>query len=148
MRHEGATYANGQAPDQATTRPRAGAGSHQRTSQSQGTQASLETGHTEDYRLQPTTQLVGCQVRLTVSKPRKRGTDTGMSESEGESLRESNPNSAGPDTASGGMGVSSERTGDAGPFEGVTNGVKHEENPEGLDPKAGYPSLDPRSSGG
>lgn len=91
-----------------------------------------------------------------------------MSESPDESLRESNPNSAGPDTASGGMGVSSERTGDAGPFDGVTDGLKdtatrdedpprgdlppeqrpdqHEENPEGLEPKAGYPSLDPRST--
>jgi 8-oxo-dGTP pyrophosphatase MutT (NUDIX family) len=87
--------------------------------------------------------------------------------SDEEPLRGSNPNSAGPQTASGGMGVSSERTGEAGPFEGVTDGLKDtstrdeepprdelppeqrpdqdEENPEGLRPKAGYPSLDPRS---
>jgi hypothetical protein len=93
-----------------------------------------------------------------------------MTESDAEDLRESNPNSAGPQTASGGMGVSSERTGDAGPFEGVTDGLKDtsvaddetpreelppeqrpdqpEENPEGLEPKAGYPTLDPRSSDG
>jgi hypothetical protein len=91
-----------------------------------------------------------------------------MSESDPEDLRESNPNSAGSQTGSGGMGVSSERTGDAGPFEGVTDGLKdtslggpesddvppeqrpgqEEANPEGLDPKAGYPSLDPRSSAG
>jgi hypothetical protein len=90
-----------------------------------------------------------------------------MTESDAEDLRESNPNSSGPQTASGGMGVSSERTGDAGPFEGVTDGLKdtsaadddipredlppeqrpdqHEENPEGIEPKAGYPSMDPRS---
>ena len=91
----------------------------------------------------------------------------GMTEQPSESLRASNPSSAGPETASGGMGVSSERTGDAGPFEGVTDGLKdtsvadddtpreelppeqrpdqYEENPPGIEPKAGYPSLDPRS---
>ncbi len=90
-----------------------------------------------------------------------------MSNAEDESLRASNPNSTGPQTAKGGMGVSSERTGDAGPFDGVTDGMKdtstkdedpprdevppeqrtgnEETNPEGLEPKAGYPSLDPRS---
>jgi hypothetical protein len=82
-------------------------------------------------------------------------------------LRESNPNASGRERAAGGMGVSSERTGESGPFKGATDGVKDtsvadddtprdelppeqrpdqdEENPEGLDPKAGYPSLDPRS---
>lgn len=92
-----------------------------------------------------------------------------MSESEAESLRGSNPNSAGPETASGGMGVSSERTGDAGPFEGVTDGLKDtsaakgdtpredlppeqrpdqfEENPATMGRASSYPSLDPRSEG-
>jgi hypothetical protein len=67
------------------------------------------------------------------------------------------------------MGVSSERTGDAGPFEGVTDGLKdtstkdeepprdelppeqrpdqHEENPARMGRKNSYPSLDPRSKG-
>ena len=91
-----------------------------------------------------------------------------MSESEGEELRESNPNAAGPRTGAGAMGVSSERSGDAGPFDDVTTGVKdttvdrgadnddvppeqrpggEETNPDGLEPKAGYPEKDPRSDG-
>jgi len=63
--------------------------------------------------------------------------------------------------------VSSERTGHAGPGQHTTDGVRdtstndaevpredlppeqrpdvEEDNPEGLEPKAGYPSLDPRS---
>ena len=90
-----------------------------------------------------------------------------MSETDPEDLRESTPGSAGRHRAEGGMGVSSERTGDAGPLEGVTDGLKDtsvadddtpredlppeqrpdqpETNPEGLEPKADYPSLDPRS---
>ncbi len=67
---------------------------------------------------------------------------------------------------SGGMGVSSEREGHTGPGQYATDGVKdvtwkheddeavppeqrpgaEEENPAGLEPKAGYPKLDPRSS--
>ena len=68
--------------------------------------------------------------------------------------------------ASGDMGVSSEREGPTGPGQHGTDGVKdvtwerrdedaevppeqrpgaEEENPEGLDPKAEYPKLDPRS---
>jgi hypothetical protein len=61
------------------------------------------------------------------------------------------------------MGVSSERTGPTGPGQHGTDGLRDtsirvsrepdsperpdavEENPEGLAPKAGYPSLDPRS---
>src|SRR4051812_48225159 len=92
-----------------------------------------------------------------------------MTESDAESLRGSNPNSAGPHTASGGMGVSSERTGDAGPFENVTDGLKdtsvaddstpredlppeqrpdqREENPATMGRKSEYPSVDPRSRG-
>jgi hypothetical protein len=64
-----------------------------------------------------------------------------------------------------GMGVSSERIGHTGPGQQATDGVKDtsvsrdgdtdvppeqrpgnvETNPAGLEPKAGYPSLDPRS---
>jgi hypothetical protein len=83
-------------------------------------------------------------------------------------LQESTPNSSGPDRASGGMGVSSERTGPTGPGQHATDGLKDtsvadddtpredlppeqrpdvdEENPEGITPVAGYPSLDPRST--
>ena len=67
---------------------------------------------------------------------------------------------------SGDMGVSSERVGHTGPGQQGTDGIKDtseaqrdpdadvppeqrpgqvEPNPEGLEPKAGYPSLDPRS---
>ncbi len=83
-------------------------------------------------------------------------------------LTESTPGSSGPARAAGEMGVSSERTGHAGPGqEDTTDGVRdtsipqgeppreelppeqrpdvEEENPVGLEPKAGYPSLDPRS---
>jgi hypothetical protein len=84
-------------------------------------------------------------------------------------LRDSNPNASGPDRASGGMGVSSERVGAIGGGEQGTDGEKDtrasahpdqsgdaigsdaefdqepEENPTGIDPKAGYPSKDPRS---
>lgn len=82
-----------------------------------------------------------------------------------ELLRESNPNAAGPERAAGGMGVSSEREGHTGPRQHATDGTKDtsltepsgevppeqsagspEDNPEGLPPKAGYPSVDPRSA--
>jgi hypothetical protein len=64
------------------------------------------------------------------------------------------------------MGVSSERIGHAGPGQEATDGVRDvspherdpdedvppeqapgqpEDNPEGISPKAGYPSKDPRS---
>ena len=96
-----------------------------------------------------------------------------MSESESENsggheqdtdIRDSTPNSSGPEGAAGGMGVSSERIGHAGPGQERTDGLLDtspvpppedpppeqapgapEENPVGLQPKAGYPSLDPRS---
>lgn len=91
--------------------------------------------------------------------------DTGT---EDELLRESNPNASGPDRAAGGMGVSSERTGHTGPGQHATDGTKDtstppetpapdadeppeqrpgnpETNPTGIPPKAGYPSVDPRS---
>jgi hypothetical protein len=79
-------------------------------------------------------------------------------------IRDSTPNSTGPERASGGMGVSSERVGHVGPGQEATDGVKDtspgappedtppeqapgavEEQPKGLAPAAGYPSLDPRS---
>lgn len=84
----------------------------------------------------------------------------------GEELRSSNPNTNGPQGGAGGMGVSSERVGHAGPGQEATDGVRDvseherdpdeetlpeqstgnpEENPTGIPPKAGYPSLDPRS---
>ena len=85
-------------------------------------------------------------------------------------LRDSNPNAGGPDRAEGGMGISSERVGPTGGGEYSTDGERDttaphltdeagdvigsdgeheaepEENPDGIAPKAGYPSKDPRSS--
>jgi hypothetical protein len=80
-------------------------------------------------------------------------------------IRDSTPNSTGPDRAAGGMGVSSERVGHAGPGQEATDGVRdtspvppeddvpseqarggEEPQPDGIAPVAGYPSLDPRSS--
>jgi hypothetical protein len=84
-------------------------------------------------------------------------------------LRDSSPNAGGPDRAAGEMGVSSERVGPAGGSEPATDGERDttapahedaagdvvgsdaehaqeaEDNPEGIPPKAGYPSKDPRS---
>jgi hypothetical protein len=79
-------------------------------------------------------------------------------------IRDSTPNSTGPSRAAGGMGVSSERVGHAGPDQEATDGVRDtspaavegdappeqsadgdEVKPEGLPPASGYPSLDPRS---
>jgi hypothetical protein len=88
-------------------------------------------------------------------------------------LRDSSPNAGGPDRAAGGMGISSERVGPTGPGQESTDGERDtrapletdqgdepvgsdaltpedplreaEENPEGIPPKAGYPSKDPRS---
>jgi hypothetical protein len=79
-------------------------------------------------------------------------------------IRDSTPNSTGPERAAGGMGVSSERVGHTGPGQEATDGVKdtsptplppdtppeqapgnEEEQPEGIAPAAGYPSVDPRS---
>jgi hypothetical protein len=81
-------------------------------------------------------------------------------------IRDSTPNSTGPDRAAGDMGVSSERVGPTGPEQHATDGVRDvapasaeadedlppeqstggdEESPEGIEPAAGYPSLDPRS---
>jgi len=89
-------------------------------------------------------------------------------EPESQDLQESTPGSAGPARAEGGMGVSSEWRGATGPGQHTTDGVRdtsvgddetpradlppeqradgeEETNPEGLEPKADYPSLDPRS---
>lgn len=84
-------------------------------------------------------------------------------------LQDSSPNAGGPDRAAGGLGVSSERVGATGGGTEGTDGERdtsapdhrdhgddvvgsdaefeqrEEENPVGLDPKAGYPSKDPRS---
>ena len=79
--------------------------------------------------------------------------------------RDSNPNAGGPEGLAGDMGVSSERVGPTGPGQVSTDGTRDvsedtdpeapappeqstggpEDNPDGLAPKAGYPSLDPRS---
>jgi hypothetical protein len=87
-------------------------------------------------------------------------------------LRDSSPNAGGPDRAAGQMGVSSERVGPTGGGSEGTDGEKDtavprrtdpaddsaddvvgsdgeldqgaEENPDGIEPKAGYPSKDPR----
>lgn len=84
-------------------------------------------------------------------------------------LADSSPNAGGPDRAAGEMGVSSERVAPTGGGTEATDGERDttapahadqagdevgsdaefeqrdEENPDGIDPKAGYPSLDPRS---
>ena len=83
-----------------------------------------------------------------------------------EELQASTPGSSGPRRAAGGMGVSSERIGHAGPGQEATDGLRDvapherspeedtppeqavgnpEDNPEGIPPKAGYSSKDPRS---
>jgi len=77
--------------------------------------------------------------------------------------RESTPNASGPEGAAGGMGSSSERVGHVGPGQVGADGLRdtsvvdadadappeqsrggEEPQPDGLEPKAGYPSLDPR----
>jgi hypothetical protein len=84
-------------------------------------------------------------------------------------LKDSNPNAAGPERAAGGMGISSERVGPTGPGQESTDGERDttepahtdhagdlvgsdgefveepEQNPEGIEPKADYPSKDTRS---
>jgi hypothetical protein len=85
-------------------------------------------------------------------------------------LQDSNPNAAGPERAAGGLGVSSERVGPTGPGQESTDGERDtrqagtsgdpvlpedtpaeqstgnpEPQPEGLAPRADYPSKDPRS---
>lgn len=99
-----------------------------------------------------------------------RGEDTNRPDPDvAESLRGSNPNAAGPEGLAGGMGISSERLGDAGPDQdAVTDGVRGtgpkqhpdpdarpEQSADGQEPantarmgrKSDYPSADPRSRG-
>jgi hypothetical protein len=96
--------------------------------------------------------------------------DDGIGNEQPTDLRDSSPNAGGPARAEGGMGISSERVGPTGGGVESTDGerdttapdhrdaaddvigsdaeVDHdpEENPTGIEPKAGYPSLDPRSA--
>ena len=93
-------------------------------------------------------------------------TPEGRSSDADEDFQRSTPGSSGPERAAGGMGVSSERVGPAGPGQEATDGLRDvaphehapdgdlppeqsvgnpEENPEGIPPKAGYSSTDPRS---
>ncbi|ABL83344.1 MULTISPECIES: hypothetical protein [unclassified Nocardioides] len=93
-------------------------------------------------------------------------TTSGGTDDADEEIQSSTPGSGGPQRASGGMGVSSERVGHAGPGQEATDGLRDvaphehhagadeppeqhpgnpEENPVGLPPKAGYSSKDPRS---
>jgi hypothetical protein len=84
-------------------------------------------------------------------------------------LVDSSPDAGGPDRAAGEMGVSSERVGPTGGGTEATDGERDttapahtdqagdvvgsdaefdqgdEDNPDGIEPKAGYPSRDPRS---
>ena len=90
---------------------------------------------------------------------------TGPGDSD-EEIQSSTPGSSGPARASGDMGVSSERVGPTGPGQVSTDGLRDtspqdrpddadvapeqapghpETNPEGLAPRAGYSSKDPRS---
>jgi hypothetical protein len=83
-----------------------------------------------------------------------------------EEFQRSTPGSSGPERAAGGMGVSSERVGPTGPGQEATDGLRDvapherpddadlppeqsvgnpEDNPEGIAPKAGYSSTDPRA---
>ena len=78
--------------------------------------------------------------------------------------RRGTPNSSGPEGAAGGMGSSGERVGPTGPGQVSTDGLRdtsvlptpddappeqsaggEEPQPDGIDPKAGYPSNDPRN---
>jgi hypothetical protein len=80
-----------------------------------------------------------------------------------EEERESTPNAAGPEGAAGGMGSSSERVGHAGPGQVGADGLRDtsredtpadappeqsaggpEPQPDGVEPKAGHPRLDPQ----
>jgi hypothetical protein len=104
------------------------------------------------------------------TEPLEPEPDPGTGNEQPTELRDSTPNSGGPDRAAGGMGVSSERIGPTGGSPDGTDGERDttapahlddagdvvgsdaayhpepEENPEGIDPKAGYPSKDPRSA--
>ena len=101
------------------------------------------------------------------------GSEDGTGNEQPTELVDSTPNAGGPDRAAGGMGVSSERVGPTGGGTESTDGERDtsapdlrddagdvigsdaetsaetsaelEQNPEGIPPKAGYPSKDPRS---
>ncbi len=97
------------------------------------------------------------------------GPEDGTGNEQPTELVDSSPNAGGPDRAAGGMGVSSERVGPTGGGAESTDGERDtsapdprddagdvigsdaessaepEKNPEGIPPKAGYPSKDPRS---
>lgn len=94
--------------------------------------------------------------------------DAGSGNEQPTELRDSNPNGSGPERAAGGMGLSSERVAYTGGGTHATDGERDttepahrdqagdligsdaefeqgdEDNPEGLEPKADYPSTDPR----
>ena len=90
--------------------------------------------------------------------------DTSSGHEQPTRLSDSTPNAGGPSRAAGDMGVSSERVDAHGATDGerdtsepthrdeegdvVGSDAEHapgvEENPEGIPPKAGYPSKDPR----
>jgi hypothetical protein len=99
-----------------------------------------------------------------------QGSEQEATEYAEEVLRQSNPNGTGDEGLAGAMGVSSEREGSTGPDEVGADGMRdtvqerlpgdpdqaddtppeqstgnEETNPEGIEPSAGYPSLDPRS---
>jgi len=103
----------------------------------------------------------------------RTGDEPGTGNEQPTELVDSSPNAGGPDRAAGGMGISSERVGPTGPGQESTDGERDtsapvetdhagdlvgsdeltpqdplcepETNPEGIPPKAGYPSKDPRS---
>jgi hypothetical protein len=99
------------------------------------------------------------------AEPEPGGPDAPRYEPSGvvRDIRASNPPTGVDDD--NGMGVSSERIGHTGPGQNATDGIKdtsvdrdgdtdvppeqrpgnEERNPVGIEPKAGYPSLDPRS---
>jgi hypothetical protein len=104
-----------------------------------------------------------------VSDETDRRTEPGTGNEQPTELKDSTPNAGGPDRAAGEMGISSERVGATGGGDEGTDGERdtsagrakdhsgdwigsdadfaqeREDNPEGIDPKAGYPSKDPRS---
>jgi hypothetical protein len=104
-----------------------------------------------------------------VSEEQREERREGTGNEQPTELVDSTPNAGGPQRAAGDMGVSSERVGPTGGGREGTDGERDasappyvddagdvvgsdaefeqgdEENPEGIAPKAGYPSLDPRS---
>ena len=113
-------------------------------------------------------QNAGQTAPRTVGQTADAEDDEGTGNEQPTELQDSNPNAGGPDRAAGGMGISSERIGYSGGGQYATDGERdtsepahrdqvgdlvgsdaefdqsEETNPEGLDPKAGYPTRDPR----